>query len=105
MYGATKAQHDELLAEIRTSAKNAIDQLVADDSNSINEVAFDDGMSTARVSVAGARFSQLDNFLVLAFYIPGAMYQQFAGVASDDVDVVIEFVDESTGEVPRTGKL
>ncbi|WP_091488558.1 hypothetical protein [Microbacterium pygmaeum] len=103
IYTMTKLQREELLTGMRTSTQSSIDDLIADDSNSIIGVEFDDAMTSFHVSVDGSRYSQLESLLVLAFYVPGALYQQFAGVPQEDVDVAVEFVDDTTGEVLNTG--
>lgn len=77
--------------------------LIADDTNSITAVEYDDAMTKFRVSVDAARYTQFESFYVLAFYMQGALYQQFSGVAPDDVDIAVEFVDQATGEVLDTG--
>lgn len=103
VYTMTKAQHQQMLEELRTSARKSVDDLVADESNSITGVEFDDGQTSFRVSVDAARYTPLESFLVLGFYISGAFYQQVAGASPDDVDVIVEFVDDATGEVLNTG--
>ncbi len=103
IYTMTKTQRDQMLDQMRTSAQKAVDEMIADDSNSVTGVEFDDEMTSFRVSVDAARYTKLESLLVLAFYIPGALYQQFAGVAPDDVDVTVEFVDDATGEVLNSG--
>ena len=77
--------------------------MVADTSNSITDVDFNDAMTSFRVSVDGSQFSQMESLYALAFYIQGALFQQFQGVTQDDIDVIVEFVDEATGEVLQTG--
>ena len=37
------------------------------------------------------------------FYLQGGLYQQFAGVSPESVDVTVEFVDDATGEVLTAG--
>ncbi|KJL45017.1 hypothetical protein [Microbacterium trichothecenolyticum] len=103
VYTMTKPQRDEMLADMRSSAQTAVDEMIADDSNSVTGVEFDDTMTSFRVAVDATRFSQLESFLVLAFYLQGALYQQFAGVAQDNVDVKVDFVDDATGEVLHSG--
>ena len=103
VYTMTKPQHEEMLAQLHSTAQTAIDDLIADDSNSVTDVEFNDSMTSFQVSVDGARYSQLDSFLALAFYIQGALYQQFSGVSQDEIDVTVEFVDDATGEVLDTG--
>lgn len=103
VYTMTKSQRDQMLAEMRSSARDAADELIADQSNSVTGVEFNDSMTSFTVSVDAARYGTLESLLALGFYIPGALYQQFNGVASDDIDVTVEFVDDATGEVLDTG--
>ncbi|KJL38376.1 hypothetical protein JOD63_002951 [Microbacterium terrae] len=103
VYTMTKPQRDEMLAQMRSSAQDAADELIADDTNSVTGVQFNDAMTSVKVSVDAAKYGALESFLALGFYIQGALYQQFNGVAPDDIDVIVEFVDEATGEVLDTG--
>ena len=103
VYTMTKPQHEEMLAQLHSTAQTAVDDLIADDSNSVTGVEFNESMTSFEVSVDGTRYSQLDSFLALAFYIQGALYQQFSGVPQDEIDVTVEFVDDVTGEVLNTG--
>lgn len=103
IYTLTKPQRDEMLTQMRSSAQEAVDEMIADDSNSVTGVDFNDEMTSFKVSVDGARFTPLESLLVLAFYLPGALYQQFNGVPVEEVDVLVEFVDDKTGEVLETG--
>jgi hypothetical protein len=92
-----------MLADMRSSTQKTIDNLIADESNSITGVELDNAETSFSVSVDAARYSQFESLLALGFYVSGALYQQFAGVSSDDVDVTVEFVDDTTGEVLNTG--
>ncbi len=103
VYTMTKPQRDEMLAQMRSSAEHAADELIADDTNSVTGVEFNDAMTTFKVSVDASRYGALESLLALGFYIQGALYQQFNGVGQDDIDVVVEFVDDTTGEVLDTG--
>jgi len=57
------------------------------------------------VQVDAARFSSLEAFYAVIFYVGGGLYQQFDGVTADDVDVQVDFVDNATGEVIDSGTL
>ena len=104
IYTMTRLQREELLTGMRTSTQSSIDDLIADDSNSITGVEFDDAMTSfPRVHRRIAILATRESLLVLAFYVPGALYQQFAGVPQEDVDVAVEFVDDTTGDVLNTG--
>ncbi|MDZ8275372.1 hypothetical protein R2Q81_05320 [Microbacterium aquimaris] len=103
VYTMTKLQRDEMLAGMRSSAQDAADELITDETNSVTTVEFNDSMTAFQVSVDAARYGALESLLALGFYIQGALYQQFNGVGPDDVDVIVEFVDDATGEVLDTG--
>ncbi|MFC9918259.1 hypothetical protein [Agromyces binzhouensis] len=103
IYTLTKTQRDEMLDELRSSAQDAVDGIIADDSNSVTAVEFNDSMTAFKVSVDAERFSPFESLLVIGFYLQGALYQQFAGTSADDLDVVVEFVDDATGEVLESG--
>ena len=99
----SSSQRDVMLEDMRTSAQAAIDGMVADTSNSITNVDFNGEMTSFRVSVDSSQFSQMESFYALAFYIQGALFQQFQGVEHDDIDVIVDFVDDASGEVLQTG--
>ncbi|OAH49861.1 hypothetical protein AYL44_09805 [Microbacterium oleivorans] len=103
VYTMTKSQRDEMLADMRSSARESADELVADDTNSVTAVDFNDAMTSFTVSVDPAKYNAMEGFLVLGFYMQGALFQQFTGVAADDIDVTVDFVDNSTGEVLDSG--
>lgn len=103
VYTMTKPQRDEMLAQMRSSAQDAADELVADDTNSVTAIEFNDSMTSFKVSVDAARYGALESLLAIGFYIQGGLYQQFNGIDPDDVDVIVEFVDDTTGEVLDTG--
>ena len=103
VYTMTRPQRDEMLAQMRSSAQDAADGLIADETNSLTGVNFNDSMTSFTVSVDGARYGGLESLLALGFYVQGALYQQFNGVAPDDINVIVELVDDATGEVLDTG--
>jgi len=103
VYTITQAQQDEMLAQMRSSVQEAADGLITDDTNSVTGVDFNDSMTSFKVSVDGDRYGEFESLLALGFYIQGAMFQQFNGVGVDDIDVIVEFIDDVTGDVLNTG--
>lgn len=103
VYTMTRAQQADMLAQMRASAQTAADGLVADETNSVTAVEIDEAMTSFKVHVDAERYGALESLLALGFYIQGALFQQFSGVGADDVDVVVDFVDEATGEVLNSG--
>ena len=66
-------------------------------------IDFSDDLTKFTVKVDGKRYNQFEAFAALGFYIQGGLYQQFSGVAPDNIDVVVEFVDDNSGKVLNTG--
>jgi hypothetical protein len=60
-------------------------------------------MTSFTAKVDGARYKTLDAFYALAFYVQGGLFQQFAGVSADKIDVKVQFVDDKSGKVLNTG--
>lgn len=103
VYTMTRTQQADMLAQMRSSARDAADGLVADDTNSVTAVEFDDSMTSFKVRVDGERYGSLEGLLALGFYMQGALFQQFSGVGVDEIDVIVDFVDDATGEVLNSG--
>ena len=59
-------------------------------------------MISPKLTFMSMRSSTRDSLYALTFYITGAYYQAFAGVANDDIDVVVNFVDNATKDVLDT---
>ncbi|WHE35071.1 hypothetical protein [Microbacterium sp. BDGP8] len=103
VYTMTRAQQADMLAQMRASAQTAADGLIADETNSVTAVEFNEAMTSFKVHVDAERYGALESLLALGFCIQGALFQQFSGVGADDVDVVVEFVDDATEEVLDSG--
>ncbi len=65
-------------------------------------IDYTDDYSEVNIQVNADEYTQWDNFYALAFYMTGAYYQSFAGVAPDKIDVVVHFIDGDTKEVLST---
>lgn len=102
-YTMSKAKQRELLESLRTSTAQTNAELVNNPDTSITDIEMNDQLSSFTVKVDRARYSDWDSFYVLVFYVAGGIYQQFAGVPADQVDVIVQFVDGATGEVLNTG--
>ncbi|WP_299091326.1 hypothetical protein [uncultured Microbacterium sp.] len=103
VYTMTRSQQADMLAQMRSSAQESADELVADETNSVTAVEFNDPMTSFKVSVDRDRYGALESLLALGFYMQGAIFQQFNGVGADDIDVIVDFVDDASGEVLESG--
>ena len=56
-----------------------------------------------RVDRAAYENSFFDSLYVMSFYMLGGYYQIFDGVPEDQVNVIVNYIDDSTGEIIETG--
>jgi len=103
-YTMTKAKHKEMLEELRESFDEAIESLLEgeDAVESFEAINCSEDYSTVDIIVDKEKFTSWDKLYAMTFYITGAYYQAFAGVADEDIDVIVNFVDSKTEEVLET---
>lgn len=105
-YKMSKAQHEEFLKSYKDSVNSTISDMLNDENNeSLIDITYNDDLTQFTISVDGEKFSMLDMFNALAFYIEGTYYQLFNFVPIDDVDVQVDFVNKDTGEVIETARM
>lgn len=103
-YTMSKAKHAEMLNEL----KAGFDETIAgcldgeDKVASFIDIQYNDDFSQIDVYVDADQYTMWDSLYALTFYITGAYYQAFSGIANDDIDVVVNFVDNATKEVLNT---
>ena len=103
-YTMTKAQHKELLDAYKKSMDESIAELLDGDKAvaSFVDIKYNNDFSEINVYVDSSLYTFWDSFYVLSFYIMGAYYQNFAGVALEEVDVVVNYIDNVSGEILDT---
>lgn len=103
-YKLTKAQHNELMEELKQSFQKSIDELVSSgDYPSLKKITFNDDYTKAEVVVDyDAYTNSLDMFSMLAIGMIGPMYQYYNGVEESNVNTEVSLIDEASGEVKDT---
>jgi hypothetical protein len=96
-YTMTKAQQRDLLANYAESLQQGIDEMVADTSNPITAVHHNDGYTEFTATVDPGGYSEWTSIYAVSLFLWGGVYQEFAGVAPSDADVLVRFVDADTG--------
>lgn len=104
-YKMTKAKHRELMASMKEQIDSSINDMLQGEEAvaSFKSVKYNDDMSSFKIYVDPTLYSDWDSMYVLAFYMLGGYYQAFDGVPSEDIDVIVEFIDQTTDEVLDTG--
>ncbi|MGI5952339.1 MAG: hypothetical protein ACOX61_10925 [Brooklawnia sp.] len=102
-YTMTRAQQRELLDEMRGTVRQSLDEMVGDPDNSFSGIEVNNDLTSFSAKVNASTYSPFEGLYVIAFYVQGALYQQFAGVDAADIDITVELVDDQSGEVLETG--
>jgi len=99
-YTMTKAKHEATLAELRDSMEEAIDGMLTGSEAiaSFRSIKHSEDFSRFDVYIDMETFNVYDGMNIIAFYIYGAYYQAFEGKAEEDIDVLVSFINNATGE-------
>lgn len=103
-YTMSKKKHAEMLDEMKTSCDEMIAGYLEGEEEvaSFVDIQYNDDFSKIDIYVDAEQYTMWDSLYALTFYITGAYYQAFAGVANDDIDVVVNFIDNATKDVLDT---
>lgn len=103
-YTMTKAKYREMLDGFKASIDETINSVLNGEDKVASFISIDyaDDLSKVDIYVDATAYTMWDNLYALTFYMTGAYYQAFAGVATDEIDVVVNFIDNNTKEVLNT---
>ncbi|MGN7387843.1 hypothetical protein [Sporosarcina sp. SAFN-015] len=100
-YKMTKAKHKEMMEEMKANVTEYVDELINDeDFASIKDIDHNKDFSKFTLEVDKEAFeNSFDGFAALGLAMSGMFYQLFEGVDEGKLNVSIDTVDQSTGEV------
>lgn len=97
-YVMTRAQHEELMAETRSSIEQSLsDMCNNEDYPSFVSIDANSDYTEFTVTTTSEELGLVESFSVLGFYLIGGMYNAFNGTPADNIHVV--FVNDATGAV------
>lgn len=100
-YVMTKAQHQELLAQLKDEFQKGMDEMCgSSDYPHFVSITPNDDYSVITVVCSSQELDMTEGFATLALYMYGGMYSVFAGTHTDNVRV--DFVDQN-GTVFQSG--
>ena len=107
-YKMTKAKRREMLNGFKKAIDDTIQDFTSGGENapsSYKSVSYNSKVTQFDVRVDRAAYenSFFDSLYVMSFYMLGGYYQIFDGVPEDQVNVIVNFIDDSTGEIIETG--
>lgn len=100
-YVMTKAQHNELMIEIRATIDDSLEDFVASgDYPTFVSIEANENYSAFDVVLSTDSVGLTEVFSVFVFYMLGGMYNAFNGTSVDNISV--SFINQATGEVIET---
>ena len=106
-YTMTKLKQAQILKEFKAQIDTTIGEMLAggtDAPQSYKNITYDKDVTKFDVRVDRAAFesSAMDSMYGLALHLLGGYYQMFDGVPEAQVDVTVNFLDDSNGQVFQT---
>lgn len=100
-YKMTKGQHKEMMKEMKANLIEYVDELITDETfSSIYDVTHNKDFSAYQIIVDKEVFeNSFDGFAVLGLGMSGMLYQLYDGVNPEKLNVKIDTIDESSGEL------
>lgn len=94
----TKDKQKELLDDSIKELDKTIEDLVSGEDKvaAFKSISYNENLSRVDIRVDTSQYSPWDSIYSITFFISGAYYQMFSGVSSDDIDIVVNFIDDST---------
>lgn len=99
-YVMPRGVYEEALAEMKQSLDVSIEEIVSESPDVFQSITYDRSVTAFDVVVDRPSFEAdfAASFVGFTLGITGLFYQIFEGVASDDQEVMIYFIDGATGE-------
>ena len=104
-YTLSHEKQEELLLEYKGRINDLIKELVGSQNSefdAISKIEYNKDVTEFRIYVNWDKYTSRDHMISTNFFISGGLYQLIAGVDEKKIDVVVNYVDEESGEILDT---
>ena len=103
-YTMSKSKHKEMMKEMKESVVSTIDEVVnSGDYTSIKDISYNKSFTEFDVKVNRQQYEgSFDGFAILGLVMSSAYYNAFDGKSGEDLQIVFNMIDETTGETYDT---
>ncbi|MGM9945786.1 MAG: hypothetical protein ACI33M_12615 [Lysinibacillus sp.] len=103
-YTMSKSKYEETMKEMEDATVSAIDEIVkSEEYTSIKEISYNKDFTEFDMKVNRQQYEEsLDSFAIFGLFIASAYYGAFDGKLSEDLQIIFNMIDETTGEVYDT---
>ncbi len=97
-YTMTKAQHKEMLDEMKQGMNESIDEMIqSEEFPNVVNIESNEDYTEFKVTTTNEEPDMSESFLTLSFYMYGGVYGIFSGEQADNIKVA--FINKASGEV------
>ena len=103
-YTMSKSKHKEMMKEMGDSVLSTIDEIVnSEDYTSIKDISYNKDFTEFDVKVNRQQYEEgFDSFAIFGLVIVSTYYSAFDGNSGEDLRILFNMVDETTGEIYDT---
>jgi len=103
-YTMSKSRYGEMMKKIEDSAVSTIDEIVnSGDYTSIKEISYNEDFTEFDVKVNRQQYQErFDGFAMFGLVIVSTYYSVFGGKPRENLRIVFNMIDETTGEIYNT---
>jgi len=103
-YTMSKSKHNEMMKEMGDSVISTIDEIVnSGDYTSIKDISYSEDFTEFDVKVNRQQYEEgFDSFAIFGLVIVSTYYSAFDGNSGEDLQILFNMIDETTGEVYDT---
>lgn len=98
-YTMSRAEYENYKRELKVSIDEQIQKAINEEANIYRTISYEDDLTAFDVVVNRKALESSFSFLGLSLLVQGSFYQAFTGVEEADIFVVINYIDEKSGEV------
>jgi hypothetical protein len=100
----TKAKRNEKLKDMKVTIDETIVELLEGDDRveSFVKIDYNNNLSKVDIYVDPDIYSEWDSMYAIQFYLLGSFYQRFDGVPPEELDVVVNFINDRSGDVLKS---
>ena len=103
-YTMSKSKYKEMMKEMGDSVLSTIDEIVnSEDYTSIKDISYNKDFTEFDVKVNRQQYEEgFDGFAIVGLVIVSTYYSAFDGKSGEDLQILFNMIDETTGEIYDT---
>ncbi|MFI3115848.1 MAG: hypothetical protein R3Y12_06900 [Clostridia bacterium] len=104
-YVLSENAYNNMLKSVRSEVDTTIANMLAEDSDvpAFKKITYNDDLTEVFIYVDPELFEEYLVVYAITFYASGVYYQTYSGVAEEDIDILVKFINVETNQGIKTG--